>query len=295
MHILILGQGFLGSKYRDAFLARDYRVSTSQIDICSSSRKESFQQFASDLEDEIRYFNPDVIINCAAKSGRPNVDWCESHKLETLRSNVQGPLNLLQVCSKLQKYWIQLGSGCIYEGDNNGKGFSEDDPPNFFRSYYSSTKATLNELLKPFPVLQLRLRMPLDDQPGPRNLITKLASYPKIISLPNSVTFIDDLVWATECLIKDKAVGIYNIASPQPLTQHDILEAYRKHVDPEHKYEEITLEDLEKNYTLAGRSNCVLSTAKLQQHGILFRDSHEKLESIMRGYAANLARMKARD
>ncbi len=38
---------------------------------------------------------PDVVINCAGKSGVPNVDWCEDHKMETVRSNVQGPLGLL--------------------------------------------------------------------------------------------------------------------------------------------------------------------------------------------------------
>src|SRR3989338_8869626 len=41
---------------------------------------------------------PDTVINCAGKTGRPNVDWCETHKEETLRANVTGPLILLEEC-----------------------------------------------------------------------------------------------------------------------------------------------------------------------------------------------------
>ena len=39
---------------------------------------------------------PDVVINCAGKTGRPNVDWCETHQLETVHGNVTGALVLLE-------------------------------------------------------------------------------------------------------------------------------------------------------------------------------------------------------
>ena len=64
---------------------------------------------------------PDIVINTAGKTGRPNIDWCEEHKVETLRSNVAGPLLLLEECAKRNIYWVHLSSGCVYEGDNNGK------------------------------------------------------------------------------------------------------------------------------------------------------------------------------
>ena len=273
MKILILGKGFLGGKYEEYFRTK-YWVNTSRVDIGSS-----------EISNELKYFDPDVVINCAAKSGRPNVDWCESHKVETLRSNLEAPLNLMRHCLAQQKYLVQLGSGCIYEGDNNGNGFGEDDDPNFFRSFYSTTKAALNIAMKPFPVLQLRLRMPLDAQPGPRNLITKLASYPEIISLPNSVTFIDELLTTTEALILQRATGIYNVVSPQPITQQQLLECYKQYVDPTHQYKIISLAELETK-TAAGRSNCVLSTKKLRDAGIILQPTLEKLEVVMKQYAA---------
>ena len=63
---------------------------------------------------------PDFVINAAGKTGRPNVDWCEDHKLETLHANVTGPLVLAELCQKHDIYWMHLSSGCIYEGDNGG-------------------------------------------------------------------------------------------------------------------------------------------------------------------------------
>lgn len=33
------------------------------------------------------------------QTGRPNVDWCESHRPETVRANVIGTLNLADLCS----------------------------------------------------------------------------------------------------------------------------------------------------------------------------------------------------
>jgi hypothetical protein len=32
------------------------------------------------------------------QTGRPNVDWCEDHKAETIRTNVIGTLNLADLC-----------------------------------------------------------------------------------------------------------------------------------------------------------------------------------------------------
>ena len=61
-------------------------------------------------------YRPDVLVNCLGKTGRPNVDWCESHKIETAEANVTIPIMLAELCAKLDIRMIQLGSGCIYFG-----------------------------------------------------------------------------------------------------------------------------------------------------------------------------------
>src|SRR3989344_2091165 len=90
---------------------------------------------------ELDRVKPDIVINAAGKTGRPNVDWCEDHKEETLHANVTGAVVLLEECRKRGIYWVHMSSGCIYTGDNNGAGFSEEDAPNFDGSFYSRTKA----------------------------------------------------------------------------------------------------------------------------------------------------------
>lgn len=47
----------------------------------------------------IFHSNPAEQIKNSMQTGRPNVDWCESHRPETVRANVIGTLNLADLCS----------------------------------------------------------------------------------------------------------------------------------------------------------------------------------------------------
>lgn len=89
---------------------------------------------------------PTHVINAAGITGRPNVDWCESHKAETIRTNVVGTLTLADVCKEQGVLMMNFATGCIFEYDEkhpqgSGIGFKEDDKPNFTGSFYSKTKA----------------------------------------------------------------------------------------------------------------------------------------------------------
>lgn len=83
---------------------------------------------------------PDIVINAAGRTGRPNVDWCETHQAETLYGNVTAPLVLLHECMARNIYVVQISTGCIYTGVFEGDGFTENDTPNFSGSFYSRTK-----------------------------------------------------------------------------------------------------------------------------------------------------------
>ena len=60
-------------------------------------KAESRMQNREDVIAEIEKYQPTYIINCAGVTGRPNVDWCETHKIETLRTNIIGTLTLVDV------------------------------------------------------------------------------------------------------------------------------------------------------------------------------------------------------
>lgn len=225
---------------------------------------------------------PDVIINAAGKTGSPNVDWCESHRAETLHSNVLGPLVLLEECMKRNVYMVHIGSGCIYQGDNDGRGYSEDDPPNFYGSYYSRSKAWSDQMLKDFPVLQLRIRMPFHSTNEPRNLITKLKGYPRVLDCQNSVTYIPDFLRALETLLNLRATGIYNVVNPSTISPYEIMMLYREIVDPQHTCVRLTLDDL-SSVVKAGRSNCILSTDKIHAEGVKMLPVKEAVTAALIG------------
>lgn len=254
MRMVIFGAaGFLGKRFTDRYP----EAVTPKVDIADP------RAVAECLDSE----KPDVVINCAGKTGRPNVDWCEDHKEETIHSNVTGPLVLLEACAKRNIYWVHLSSGCIYEGDNGGRGFAEQDAPNFAGSFYSRTKSWSDQILKEFPVLQLRIRMPFDGSPDPRNLLMKLRGYSRVLDVQNSITHLPDAVDAAVQLIEKRVTGTFNIVNPGTMSPFDAMARYQEIVDPSHTFEKLTLNDL-PSVTKAARSNCVLSGAKLEQHGI---------------------------
>jgi len=270
--ILIFGNGYMASKFKQAL---DATISTADI-----TDKEVVKR-------TIIETNPDVIINCAGKTGKPNIDWCEEHKAETFNSNVIGPLVLAHTCHLLNKYLVHLGSGCIYSGDNNSKGFSEEDAPNFSGSFYSKTKIWSEQALTAFPVLQLRLRMPTDSVPCPRNLISKLVLYPKIISVPNSVSIVEDFIYTAKKLISKKRTGIYNVTNPGAITNGEIMELYKEIIDPKHTYKIISLKEFSK-LTKAQRSNCVLNTSKLESEGIKLPAIKDAMRKTLLKYKENM-------
>lgn len=231
---------------------------------------------------------PDIIINAAGKTGKPNIDWCEDHKAETYYSNVTGPIVLAEACSKRRIYMVHLSSGCIFDGESpHPGGWTETDVPGPV-SYYGETKV-LGEfrlLDSPGNILIPRLRLPIYKEPGNRNLITKLVNYKKVIDVLNSVTVVDDLLSATAQLIGYRYTGIFNVVNPVPVRHRDILEWYCELVDPAHSYEMITIEQMYKQgLAKAGRSNCVLNTDKLARAGILLTDAPEAIRNCLREYA----------
>jgi dTDP-4-dehydrorhamnose reductase len=269
MKVLLFGShGYLGGQFRKLYPD----AVCPDIDIADAGAVDAV------LDRE----KPDVVINAAGKTGTPNIDWCEEHTKETLRSNVTGPLVLLDECGKRGNFFVHLSSGCIYEGDNDGRGFLEDDPPNFFGSFYSRTKAWADMILREFPgVLIVRLRMPFGDSLHPRSLITKLLTYPRVLDVKNSLTYLPDFLEAAQALIERRRTGVYHIVNERTISPYEIMVRYQELVDPSHCFERLTIGELPA-VVRAGRSNCVLSTAKLAQEGIRLPPVRERIDEAMR-------------
>ncbi|XP_022922271.1 bifunctional dTDP-4-dehydrorhamnose 3,5-epimerase/dTDP-4-dehydrorhamnose reductase-like [Cucurbita moschata] len=222
------------------------------------------------LEADIDAVKPTHVFNAAGVTGRPNVDWCESHKVETIRTNVVGTLSLADVCRERGLILINYATGCIFEYDlahplNSGIGFKEDEIPNFIGSFYSKTKAMVEDLLKNYEnVCTLRVRMPISsDLSNPRNFITKITRYEKVVDIPNSMTILDELLPISIEMAKRNLTGIWNFTNPGVVSHNEILEMYKQFIDPNFTWKNFTLEEQAK-VIVAPRSNNELDATKLK-------------------------------
>ncbi|KAH7686317.1 UDP-glucose 4,6-dehydratase protein [Dioscorea alata] len=219
---------------------------------------------------DIQNVKPTHVFNAAGVTGRPNVDWCESHKPETIRTNVVGTLTLADVCREHGLLMMNYATGCIFEYDaghpeGSGIGFKEEDKPNFTGSFYSKTKAMVEELLKEFEnVCTLRVRMPISsDLSNPRNFITKISRYNKVVNIPNSMTILDELLPLSVEMAKRNCRGIWNFTNPGVVSHNEILEMYKKYIDPSFEWANFTLEEQAK-VIVAPRSNNEMDASKLK-------------------------------
>lgn len=220
---------------------------------------------------DIQNIKPTHVFNAAGVTGRPNVDWCESHKAETIRTNVAGTLTLADVTREHGLLMMNFATGCIFEYDaahpeGSGIGFKEEDTPNFIGSFYSKTKAMVEELLKEYDnVCTLRVRMPISsDLSNPRNFITKISRYNKVVNIPNSMTVLDELLPISVEMAKRNLTGIWNFTNPGVVSHNEILEMYKTYIDPSFKYVNFTLEEQAK-VIVAPRSNNELDASKLKK------------------------------
>jgi dTDP-4-dehydrorhamnose reductase len=273
MTVLIFGAGFLGHKL--ASVIPDARLISQDI---------SDRNFMTTL---LRYHEPRAVINAAGKTGLPNVDWCEANKTITMRSNTIGALVLADACAELDIHLTHLSSGCIFYGQSpDPKGWHETDHANP-SAFYSRSKYASDIVLSDLDnVAVVRLRMPIDSIPGPRNLITKLAGYPKIIDVENSVTVIDDLVRAVQAIVEQQATGVFHAVNDGAMRHRDLIALYEQLVDPTHTNEWISSDKLLSLGLISkGRSNCILQNTRLSALGVEMRPVSTALRACMEQYA----------
>lgn len=254
----------------------------------------------------LKQHRPQFLVNAAGYTGKPNVDACETARVETLQGNFALPLTISHACRWTETPWAHISSGCIYDGaiikdghhwriENNLtsadvrrimaetptalRGFKESDEPNFtFRharcSFYSGSKALAEEALRDDPRVYIwRLRIPFDHREHPRNYLTKLRAYPKVYENLNSLSHLDD--FANACLdlwSLNAPVGVYNVTNPGCIYTSQVTELIQQKLKLDRPF--AFWESDEAFYASAAhapRSNCVLDTSKLAAAGVAMR------------------------
>jgi dTDP-4-dehydrorhamnose reductase len=243
---------------------------------------------------EIEKYKPTHVLNAAGVTGRPNVDWCEDHKAETIRSNVIGCLNVADICAEKVIHHLLYATGCIFEYDAahtiGGAGFLETDAPNFHKSYYSHTKAMVEDMLSVFPTTcTLRVRMPISDDLSPRNFVTKIVKYDRVVDVPNSMTVLTELLPVSLIMAERRLTGIYNFCNPGAISHNEVLALYKKYVDPSYTWNNFTLDE-QAQILKAGRSNNTLDHTKLTNAlpDVHIDEIHVAMEKVFQRMRENL-------
>ena len=240
MKALVVGRGWIGGKVAGAFERRN-----SLITLISHG----------DAFEAIDALRPDVVVNCAGYTGRPNVDGCEKHRAETIEANTLYPIRLYEWCEKAKSRFAHFSTGCVYQGDGD---FTEDTAPNYDASTYSASKIVSDLYLQDKAVV-LRIRMPFDSSHSERNLLTKLEGYAKVARLVDSVNSISDADEMADVtarlLLANCPLGAYHLVNGGKISTREIAQSMgisAKWMDWEEFY-------------MAGhgaRSVCTLSNAK---------------------------------
>lgn len=275
MNILIIGaNGYVGKRCKDAW-----------VNAVASDRK---IQSTQDILDLLEEHKPDAVLNAAGVRGKPNVDWCESHQLETIVGNTKLPIMIAEACQEKNVYLLHIGSGCIFYGDSphEDKEWREEDMGNPTEVTYSRTKWAADLVLSTLPNVGVaRIRMPIDWIPSQFNMIDKLATYAKVIDVENSVTIVDDMIDIFYQLLEKKAEGIFHVTNPGRLKHKEIVALYEEMIDPNHTNEWISNEDLVKQgLATKGRSNNFLHSENLAKIGIHMRPVQEAMRDTMKKY-----------
>lgn len=258
--VLILGDGYMGGhlqKHLETFFTVE-KVSSKDLDY---HQKQPLYK---------KLVNSDIqtVINCSGFTGKPNIDEAEIKKELCWELNVMSPLRVNYVCDLLNRNYIHISSGCVFDGYQQD--WTEHDTPNYglfqnHSSFYSKSKHAFELLSQEMKGRILRIRMPFMFDGSSRNYLYKIGKYDKLIDYQNSKTYIPDLCGVVETILKkDTDIWtnrqIYNVVNPGPLWTHevcDIMKSYGKN-NPNWKF--VNFSELG---TTTSRSNCIMSCDKV--------------------------------
>ena len=191
--------------------------------------------------------------------------------VENIRDNLFSPLLLAEICRSRQIHFTYLGTGCIFKYDEEHpfgqelNGFDENSMPNFFGSSYSIVKGFTDRFVHLYDkyVLNLRIRMPITGEKNGRNFITKITTYDRVCSVPNSMTVLPELLVYVLEMMRKNITGTVNLTNPGLISHNEMLEMYKEIVDPDFKWKNFSQEE-QRAILAADRSNNFLETHKLE-------------------------------
>lgn len=291
MIVLLGASGYVGGEFVRFFEQQ-------QIDFRTLSRSDCDYYHPQQLAQAFQALGAGFVINCAGYTGKPNVDACELQRTDCLQANAVLPGRIDQACELADIPWGHVSSGCIYNGPAaTSQGFREDDPPNFsFRqdncSFYSGCKALGEEVLKDTERCYIwRLRIPFDHHDSPRNYLSKVMRYDRLLDARNSLSELGEFVRACyQCWSTQVPFGTYNLTNGGSVTTRQVADMIRRAgiSDKEFDFFESEAEFM-REAAVTPRSNTVLDNSKALAAGLNLSPVTEAIERALNNWNVQLA------
>jgi len=302
MKILVYGHsGWIGSQFIQ-LLEKEQKEDNMFEFVMGASRVDDTLSLVKELDEVL----PSHVISFIGRTHGTiddvkytTIDYLEqSGKLvENMKDNLFSPISLALACKERKIHYTYLGTGCIFNYNNVEavihndkvdtleKGFTENDVPNFFGSSYSIVKGFTDRIMHQLSenVLNLRIRMPIVAEECPRNFITKILTYSKVCSVPNSMSVLDELLPVVIKMLKAGLVGTVNLTNPGVISHNEILEMYQKHIDPLFTWKNFSVEE-QRKILACDRSNNHLDTTILETFAPKVRCIKCAMEDTIKNY-----------
>lgn len=204
--------------------------------------------------------------------------------------NVRSAQRVAEVCYSMNGTPLtHLGSASIFDGRGKmlmgrelagleNQKITEADPPHAV-NWYDQTKALGDKLVAIFDNASvLRIRLPIDVEPHPRNALTKALTGVRVVDAPNSVTMVPDLV---QCIRDMRAAlsaeqvertrafpcsGIYHVVAPDPVNLFTVVNTGERIVER----------------VVPGRPACVVTNTRLKP----FPEAGPQIAAILASWGA---------
>lgn len=232
--LIIGGQSLVGS--------RVVELLTSSFTFENQSHRTGFDiTDAKATQEKIAASQSSIVLHMAAKT---DVEGCEQDRSlgntgEAWIVNVEGVRNVVNACERNGKQLIYVSTDFVFGNQVTPEsGFSEQDIP-CPMNWYGQTKYEAEKIVQHMraPWLIVRIAYPYRAQYSKsdfaRTFLTLLQQGKPLKLVTDhrmNPTFIDDIAFALDTLIQQRAVGIYHLAGSQPLSPYEaglaIIEAF---------------------------------------------------------------------
>lgn len=206
------------------------------------------------IEEQLVKSRAKYCICAAGISGKPTIDWCETHEEETYRINFLGMIDIMRLTQKHNIHCILYGSGQVFTGTKQS--YSEDDRAELTTKVYCKWRTELEKQI-PFykNVLYLRIIYPCTLDGNAKCFLSKMVARAKTVHpVDVCLTIVPSLFPYLSSLAMQSVTGILNFVNKGTISLPKLLDLYAELKAP-----------LEFTVNKEGevRGNYCLSTTKL--------------------------------